>query len=156
MLYLWKREGVIRLQDSKVNCGPVSLANALEAMGHSRSVDELVKLCRTSATNGTSTRNLVRAIEHLKESCDLFDHEIIRTGDPSAASGLLLNALYQGRAAIAVVDAGNHYVSIVGTLGSSVMVVDPADERVLIPYTREEWVERWDSGGRFGYWAVVL
>lgn len=146
----------MRLQDSKVNCGPVALANALEAMGHARSVDELVKLCKTSATNGTSPRNLVRAIEHLKESCDLRDHEIIKTGDPMAAWGLLVHGLSQGHASVGLVDDAQHYVSCVGLLGESVLVVDSGDSEVLVTYTREEWLERWDSGGRFGYWAIIL
>jgi ABC-type bacteriocin/lantibiotic exporter with double-glycine peptidase domain len=146
----------MKLQDSKVNCGPVALANALEAMGHVRSVDELVKLCKTNATSGTSPRNLVRAIELLKESCGLSEHEIIREGRGASAFGLLWAALGAGRAAVLCVDAGSHYVAAIGCFGQSVIVVDPANDEVVVMCNRDELLEWWEADGRHPFWAVVL
>ena len=146
----------MKLQDSKVNCGPTALANALKALGHSRSVEELSKLCKTSATNGTSPRNLVQAVEHLKESCDLGNHEIIRESKGTAAIGLLIHALLSGRTAVVLVDAGEHYVAAVAMLGQYVLVVDSADEGVVQVLDRDELLARWEGPGRFAYWGVVL
>lgn len=145
----------MKLQDTKVNCGPTALANALEALGHTRSVQELTKLCKTDATNGTSTRNLVAAIRHLRDSCGLDEHEIISTSSAQAAWALLFGALHSGRAAVLVVDAQEHYVAACGLLGQRALLVDSADAELVASMTREDLLERWDSGtGRF--WAVVL
>ena len=146
----------MKLQDSKVNCGPTALANALEALGHARSVDELCKLCKTSATNGTSPTSLVRAVEHLKESCGLDEHEIIRESRGLPAWGLLWAGLSGGRPAVLLVDTGEHYVSAVGLLGAGVMVVDSADDGVVQVLSRDELLERWEGDGRYAFWAVVL
>lgn len=146
----------MKLQDSKANCGPTALANALEAMGHVRSVEELAKLCDTNATHGTPVPNLLRAIKLLKEPCDLDDHQIIRTAGYELGSGGLFRAMAQGRAAVILVDAGEHYVSCFGTLGSRFHIADSADERLVVSVDDERLKEWWDSGGRYKHWAVIL
>lgn len=144
----------MRLQDSKANCGPTALANALEALGHRRSVAELEVLCRTSATDGTSPRNLVRAVGQLKESCDLPDPTTILVRSAPAALGLLRHALLGGRSLVLLVDAAEHYAAAVGLLGATVLLVDSADSDVVQFLSDDELLARWDDGGR--YWAVRL
>src|SRR5215204_2115237 len=118
----------MKLQDSRANCGPTALANALEALGHRRSTSELEVMCRTSATDGTSPRNLLRAVAQLKESCDLPVHEtIVVVRSATAALGHLRHALLAGRPVVVLVDAGEHYASAAGLLGPKVILIDSAD-----------------------------
>lgn len=146
----------MKLQDSKANCGPTALANALEAMGHVRSVEELAKLCGTNATQGTPIPGLIRAIKLLKEPCDLDEHRLIRTASFDLAAGALQRALAQGRAAVMLVDTGEHYVAGFGSLGSRFHIADSADERLVVSVDDDKLREWWDSGGRYKHWAVIL
>ena len=146
----------MRLQESKANCGPTALANALEAMGHVRSVGELATACKTTATSGTSPAGLVKAVVALKESCDLNDHIGIRAVRPELAIAQLHKALCAGRAAVLLVDADEHYVAAVGLLGEIYMLVDSADEALLVACTEEELGAWWEGKGRYPYWGVVL
>lgn len=146
----------MKLQDSKANCGPVALANALESMGHIRSVDEMSKLCRTSATNGTSPASLVKAVATLKEPCDLRESLVIKSNNSVGAWAVLAQAVQSGRAAVLLVDGGDHYVSVVGLQGLRAIVVDSADEGLIVVADEEELMDWWHAGGRFPYWGVVL
>lgn len=147
----------MKLQDSKANCGPTALANALEAMGQVRSVGELSTLCKTTATRGTSPRNILSAVVALKESCDLDDHACIQARDPLVAAASLFKALAAGRVCVLLVDSDEHYVAAVGLLGCGrYLVVDSADEALLVSCTEDELCAWWKGCGRYPYWAVVL
>lgn len=59
------RSHVIPIQQPTDNtCGPAALKHALEALGKRKSLEALVKLCKTGR-NGTSTKNLIAAINKL-------------------------------------------------------------------------------------------
>lgn len=53
-----------RIQPDDNSCGPAALKHALEVLGKRHAVDTLIKYCKTNR-NGTSTKNLVAAINRL-------------------------------------------------------------------------------------------
>ncbi len=128
-------------QSYRADCGPTALQNALDALGHIRSHDELVSLCGTTA-DGTSPRQLRRAIGVLKESCDLQPGEIKDRYDDVAL--LRLAALLDhGRPAILLVDSWSHYVAAVGRLGDIFIICDSADLRQTLYLSAGDLIHRW-------------
>lgn len=55
-------------QPDDQSCGPVSLKHALNLLGMRKSLDSLITLCKTGR-NGTSTKNMIRAINKLGLAC---------------------------------------------------------------------------------------
>ncbi|MBP9814577.1 hypothetical protein KBC80_05335 [Candidatus Woesebacteria bacterium] len=60
-------------QPDDITCGPVSLKHALSVIGMRKSLDSLIKLCKTSR-NGTSTKNIIIAINKLGLSCLVMEY----------------------------------------------------------------------------------
>jgi ABC-type bacteriocin/lantibiotic exporter with double-glycine peptidase domain len=140
----------MRFQSTQSNCGPASLANALAALGIVRTEDELAVLCKTTGTEGTSTKNLHAAIRAVGR------HPVILNEKRAPVALLWLESwLREGRPVIMCVDSDSHWVTAVGALGSRVLVADPADNELVLTYSRGDMLKRWMSdGGR--YYAVVV
>ncbi len=88
------------------------------------------------------------------ENLDAYE---LRDTQAARAVYTLLHKLSEGRPAVALVDEGAHYVSVVGRLGTDrVCVVDSAGNALWHSYTIDEWTERWDCGGSVPFWALIL
>lgn len=137
------------MQDTAANCGPASLANALSAMGVTKSQDECSLLCKTSATDGTPPKRLLAAIKGLG-----MRGVVIK--EKRAPVGLLMldHWLQRGRASILCVDNDTHWVAAIGLLNDRILVADSADNELVLSYDREALVKRW--GGDGTYYGVVL
>lgn len=144
----------MRLQDSQANCGPLAVRNALKALGLERSTSECEALCKTNPTEGTSATNLVKGVRKLEELCP----RVIEESREIVAHLLLSSALVAGRPVITCVDNWEHMVAVVGTLGSSrILVADSADAELVISYPWDIWMQRWACiGAKKPYWGVVL
>jgi len=142
----------MRMQDTRASCGVYALYNALFALGITRSPEELAILCKTTATDGTSPAKLFAAAGKI----DGTQPWRISTSNPSSASGLLFFALMNGRPAIASVDRGEHWVSVVGHLQSRLLVADAAQNDLVLSLNAEDFMKRWNCGGRNAFYAVVL
>jgi len=144
-----------RFQSFRADCGPTALWHALEALGHSRSHDELVTLCRTTA-EGTSPVQLVRAIRTLAEPLSLYGPMEIKDAKSDIAGLRLRSLIGDGRPVILLVDDWEHWVACVGCLGHRLLVSDSADLRQLIYYRPDELLSRWghSAGGRGAYYAI--
>lgn len=143
----------MRFQQTKSSCGPASLANAARAMGIERTEDELIELCHTTP-DGTTPRNLVKAANLI--SSGAFE---VRERRPEVAIAFLRDSCRAGRAGVALVDEGEHYVAIVGRLGQRFVVVDPAHNDMVLCYNLDDWLARWrypGPGSSIHYWAVIL
>jgi ABC-type bacteriocin/lantibiotic exporter with double-glycine peptidase domain len=139
----------MRLQSTQANCGPASLHNALAALGIARTEDELATLCRTTGTEGTSPKNMMKAIRALGRAPEVINERRLEVGL------LWVEAwLREGRPVILCVDQSSHWVTAIGIMGKRVMVADSADNELVVSYSRAELVERWESDGRF-YGIVV-
>jgi ABC-type bacteriocin/lantibiotic exporter with double-glycine peptidase domain len=140
----------MRLQSTQANCGPASLHNALAALGISRTEDELIALCKTTGTEGTSSKNLMGAVRAVGR------HPLVVNERRAPIALLWLEAwLREGRPVILCVDDNSHWVTAVGALGSRLLVADPANNELVLAYDRVGLLERWESeAGRF-YGVVV-
>lgn len=142
----------MKYQDEQYNCGPVALANALEAMDIERSVEELTKLCKTT-TRGTSAANLARAAESVEGT----DPWVFHSANPLVAALVIRQVLQGGRAAVLSVAGeapGDHYAAAIGVCGDNVIVADPSGG--VYSYNEKDLLEFWDSGSRSRHWMLVL
>ena len=140
----------MRMQDTAANCGPASVSNALQAVGVVRSQQECEALCKTSGTDGTSSRNLVKAVQAAGRS-----GLVVKEKRPAVAMLMLRFWLQQGKPVILCVDDATHCVAAVGTLGPDrILVADPADNELVVTCDSAEMVEWWASTG--GYYGVVV
>lgn len=135
----------MRMQDSQATCGPSALSNALAALGVKRSSAECEVLCKASATNGTNTKAMAKAIQ----SIDGTHLRVLRESRPDVAMLRLLALLQRGRPVLLVVDSSSHWVAAVGVLGDRVLVADAADLELVLSYTPEELATRWRDGKTF-------
>lgn len=142
----------MRMQASQHDCGPTALMNALRAIGIDRGIDELRKLTKATATAGTSERKLVTGIQKI-QGVRPHPH---RFRDPTLAIAVLRDRLRCGRPCILSVDEEEHWVAAVGLLGERVLVADSASADLVIAYTPERLLSRWDAGSEQSYYAIVL
>jgi ABC-type bacteriocin/lantibiotic exporter with double-glycine peptidase domain len=140
----------MRLQDSQANCGAASLSNALAALGISHSQAECAELCKTTATEGTPPKRLLSGAKQLGRQPQVVSEK------RGAVAMLYLDAhLRAGRPAVLCVDNDEHWVAAVGLLGERILVADPADNELVLSYSRAGLVARWGSkAGR--YYGIVL
>lgn len=130
----------MKYQMRKSNCGPAALCNALEAIGIERTQDELGTLSKQTAEGGTSKSNLIAAAEAVGV-------EVVNVSEQRSevAGWCLESALSSGHPAIIIVDNDEHYVAVVGKLGSVYIVADSADNDLLCFYSRDKLLERWKN-----------
>jgi ABC-type bacteriocin/lantibiotic exporter with double-glycine peptidase domain len=137
------------MQDTAANCGPASVANALEALGIKRTQTECETLCKTSGTDGTSARNIIKAVQSL--GCK---GAVVKEKRAAVAMLMMGHWLTQGRPMIICVDEASHWVAVVGKLGERILVADPADNELVVSCDSAEMVDWWTATS--GYYGVVL
>ena len=143
----------MRLQSTTAACGPAALSNALAAMGITRSEDECGKLCRCTATDGTSHRNMIRAVR----SIDGLMGMVIEEQKGDVAFLRLADALRTAHPLLLLVDNWEHWIAAVGMLGGRVLVADSADNELILSMDFPTLVRRWGCHGvRKPFWAVLL
>lgn len=140
----------MRMQSSQSTCGPTALHNSLLALGIQRGLDELEIMCGCTATDGTSTKKLMRAAAKI-EGCRPV---LIRDRKPDIAALRLRFALQSGRPVVLVWGDGSHWVAAVGMLGEKVLVADSAESELVLSMEIEEVMEGWVDSGVFE--GVVL
>lgn len=146
-----------RYQSFKADCGPSALGNALDALGHLRSHDELISLCGTTA-DGTSPRQLWKAISALRESCSLVGPGELKDAYPDVALLRLGAVVADGRPAALLVDDWEHWVAVCGRLGHTFIVADSAHLRQTLFLSPSQLAERWGHSGatRARFYGIAL
>lgn len=144
----------MRLQARKSSCGPASLANALEALGLSRTEEELISLCGQTP-DGTTEKGLRKAIAALGGL-----NKEISESRPEVATLYLLQALYEGRPVILCVETWGHWAVAAGTLGfgKRVVCIDSGDNDLVRMRTLDEVVDWWrgpDAAKKPFYGVIV-
>lgn len=142
------------LQNTQADCGPAALHNALEVLGHRRSMDELRDLCRMTA-GGVDEKKLMKAVANLKEALGLQPW-VIRETRRMCAAGLTHLAMSRGRPIICAVDLDDHWVTLAAMAGERFLIIDSAEAGLMQSLDGEAWFNRWNSGGRYPYWGLVL
>ncbi len=142
----------MRGQSSEASCGPTAMYNALRALDIERGLHECEKLCGTTMTDGTTTKKLVKALATIAELRPVP----IRERRRDIAMMRLHEALLAGRPVILLVNSEqpeDHYVAVVGMLGSRYLIADSADHELVISRTPEDVSGWW---GDAVTWGVVL
>lgn len=133
------------MQSSAANCGPFALGNGLMALGIKRTAEELEVACGTTATLGTSTAKLIRAITRI-EGCEPVKI-VERRSDVAMLK--LRGALQDGRPVILLWEQGAHWVAAVGMLGRRFLVADAADNELVLSFDADELAAQWFDGARY-------
>ena len=140
------------MQDSQANCGPYALRNGLQALGIERNANELESACRTSATNGTPTRNIIAAANKIDGCRPLKLFEKRR----DIALMRLAEALRRGRPVLLSWRSetpGDHWVVAVGVLGDRYLVADSAESELVLSMAVDDLEARWRDTN---YEGVIL
>lgn len=140
----------MRMQDTAANCGPASLSNALQAIGIDKSQAECEVLCKTTATEGTSPRQLIAGAK----LAGRHGAGYVKNTKSFAALIELDHYLRAGRPVILCVDDGSHWVAAIGKLGERYLVADPADNELVVSYDTADLAKRWVDGKT--YYGVLL
>jgi hypothetical protein len=122
----------------------------LAAIGVVRSEDELGKLARQK-TDGTSQAGLLKAIRSINPG---WGHPV-KFRDAHAAFASLWLHLNRGQPMILPVDNWEHWVAAIGAIGQRVLVADSADNELVLTYTTDEILARWE-GPRGGWYGIVI
>lgn len=141
----------MRMQSTEASCGPTAMVNALSALGLKRELQECEKLCRCSATTGTSTPKLIAALRSIPG----LDVNRIYEKKPTSALWHLNGALSLGRPVILCVDSSSHWVAAIGQLGVGTlavryMVADSGDMELVLSYDFKALLERWKGPNFLG------
>jgi len=143
----------MRMQSSQANCGPTALFNAGCALGRKVSLEECEKVCRTSATKGTSPLQLGRGARSLGFTVE----NEIREARSDISAMFLRGLVMRGMVPIIAVDADSHWAAVVGVLGGRYLVADSAENELVLSYSEGELLQRWQNpGARKGFYALVL
>ena len=137
----------MRPQSRKYSCGPAALRAALHMLGRRVTERALIKHARTTPHSGTDEAGIVRAIEH---------YGLVPTPRLVRGAGQawrwVRRQLGQGRPVLLCTDKWSHWVCVVGSFGSCVLVFDPEVKRRysgLRPYTYDELAKRWGVEGSY-------
>lgn len=132
------------MQSSVASCGPTAMVNALSALGMSYSIEECEKLCRCSATTGTSTPKMLSALRTIPSlhPTRLYERR------PATALFHLNGSLALGRPVIVCVDSSEHWTAVVGQLGVGLanlkyLMADSADLELVLSYDTKGLLNRW-------------
>lgn len=144
----------MRLQSSQANCGAAAVLNAACALGRTNvSLEECERVCKTSASEGTSIRNLISGAKTtgLSLACE------IKEAKEYVALLLLAHWVTVGGAVCVTVDEDSHWATVIGRVGARYLVADSADSELVLSLSSKELLERWDSGiGRTRFYGAVF
>lgn len=150
----------MRLQSRKFSCGPGAVRNALEALGHVRTEEELKKLCGTTV-EGTSAAGILRALKAVREACQLVGPSLLKQRSPEIALLLLEKFLSTGRPVIVPVrtdEPWDHWIAVGGRLGDRLVCLDSADDEIVVFKTAADFLPWWEgpAGHATPYYGIVL
>jgi ABC-type bacteriocin/lantibiotic exporter with double-glycine peptidase domain len=115
-------------QPDDITCGPVSLKHALNIIGVRKSLEALTKLCKTGR-NGTSTKNLITAINKLGLSCLVMEYTTLHhlqsalKHRPSEKRAALVSYLYDLDEKFQPHPESGHWAAVASYLASKSRIV---------------------------------
>lgn len=133
----------MKFQNRKHSCGPAALHNALEALGFSRSEDELAALCQTTS-EGTSEVGIKRAAKALDRSFTTLSEKRFKVANLE-----LFQHLYSHGTAVICINEYSHWVAVVGLTNRRYIVVDSADNNLVLFWDEETLEKKWAGSGNF-------
>jgi ABC-type bacteriocin/lantibiotic exporter with double-glycine peptidase domain len=128
-----------QLQHNDYYCGPAVLQMVGAAFDKHLTQHEAAQLAQTTAETGTSTKNLLRALEHIGLTVRAGDNQSIADIKAAQAAGDLAIVCFTERS----YDWG-HYAVVDTVTDTHVSLIDPAEtQEEHTPFTIQEFEERW-------------
>lgn len=144
----------MRLQSSQASCGRAAASNALKALGHDISEQQVDRLLKTikivgdeHAADGTGFDTLARALSQAPRSWGVEAPELFSSHCRETAVFSLRGLLGSGRVALLWVDLDKHCVAVIGTVGRRFIICDAADDELVLSYSEGQTLARWGSEG---------
>ena len=114
----------MKFQKNLWSCGPASIVNALRALGKKVSELKVRGYSSTDQDDGTNENGMVEAIRCLGFSASEF-----QSSDKEAMRSWIMTQVGDGKPVIVCVNEWDHWVTIVGLLGDSFVVVDSTNTK---------------------------
>jgi ABC-type bacteriocin/lantibiotic exporter with double-glycine peptidase domain len=139
-------------QSNGWSCGAAALANALTYFGKSISEKTAIRICKSNI-NGTDADFIIEAAKGLG-----YKSESFLEVDSKTAWSKLYEQIHTGTMLILCIDSWGHYVTLVGYLGSKVLIVDSSrDTKKLngVMYlSKRQLLKRWRHEN--GFYAIKI
>lgn len=140
----------MRHQSRVWTCGIAAIVNALECVGITKySQGAIRRLCHSSPEDGTDEVEIQRALLACGASVDEFS-----TTNRVEALRWLLDTLVLRGPVVACVDNESHWITVVGYVGGSYVVFDPALGEGVKVYTSKGLLTRWRASTKPHYYGV--
>lgn len=144
----------MRMQSTEATCGATALYNALCAIGKHEAglLEKAEKVCKTTATDGTSVRQLIQGAKSLGGLGLRLD---FTQGHMAVAS--LYYHLARGHAMCICVRNDSHWAAVVGSIGTRLLVADSAELELVLAMDEPALCQFWrTAGSRKPYCMVVI
>lgn len=142
----------MRYQSRQATCGAVGIVNALGALDHSVTEDQVAAASGLrDLTRGLGEREIKRALTSLG-----YGHSEIWVAQEPHGWLFLRDELAHGHPVILVVDNDRHWVTAIGTLGKLVQVADGAHADLVSGKNREQLMKSWGSECRRPYYGIAV
>lgn len=136
-------------QPDDTTCGPSALKTALKVVGVRKSLSSLIELCNTNS-NGTSTKNMVRAVKRLGLSCLVMENTTLRhlmsalKYSPNGPRATIVSYLYDLNDRDEPQPESGHWATVSAYLSSkSRIVLLDSSTGSRKSYDWEDFRERW-------------
>lgn len=138
----------MKFQSRKFSCGPAALHNAIEPLGIDRSEDELATLAGTTTegTNETGLKKAAKALGLTVKPVSEKRYDIARLK--------LFEHVYNHGTALLCVDEYSHWVAVVGLSAKRFIIIDSADNNLVVFWDEEKLEEKWSGSGN--YYGILL
>lgn len=133
----------MRYQSQAWSCGPASIVNGCRVLGMRVSERSVRALCGSSP-DGTDDDQMIAGIRGL--GLTATPHH---SADAAAAWAFVRSNVMEGRPSLICIDQWRHWVTLIGTVGGLVILVDPVDtksnrsENGIHAFSRPRLASRW-------------
>lgn len=136
----------MRIQVDPHLCGPISVTNALRALGRNVTERDVAPHCGVTEKHGTTQHGLMQAVERLGHPFEELSLPFVDAYD------VLRGHLEAGGSAVLSCERERHWEAAVGVLGPRTLVYDGQESRRrhgfsgLLVLTRDQLRREWSSG----------
>lgn len=142
----------MRFQTKRSSCGPAAGANACEAIGLSRTEDEMAALMGTKP-DGTDAKQMKKGLQATGIKLGLIVEKRVHP-----AMLAMYFCLDTGKPVVIPVEQWEHWVVVVGKLGTRYIVIDSAGDELVKIMDGDELAKWWsfNNGKTENFYGIVL
>lgn len=133
----------VRYQAVPWSCGPASIVNGCRALGAKASERSVRAACGTTK-DGTDDHQMIAGIREIGMTATAHSSK-----DMADAWAFIRSNAMEGRPSVICIDQWKHWVTVIGTIGGSVIIVDPSNvkankaENGIHVLSRTKLARRW-------------